>query len=65
VPAAELTAEFAAGASAEDICARSIRTLSDAGVRHFYISNLPINRAARTLQRIMDLAGAAAAKPDR
>ncbi|MEN3338585.1 MAG: hypothetical protein V7647_2261 [Acidobacteriota bacterium] len=64
VPAAELTAEFAAGASAEDICARSIRTLSDAGVRHFYISNLPINRAARTLQRIMDLAGAAAAKPD-
>jgi 5,10-methylenetetrahydrofolate reductase len=66
VPAAGLTAEFAAGASAEEICARSIRTLSDAGVRHFYISNLPINRAARTLRRIMDLAGAvSSAKPDR
>jgi 5,10-methylenetetrahydrofolate reductase len=65
VPAAGLTAEFAAGTSAEEICARSIRTLSDAGVRHFYISNLPINRAARTLRRIMDLAGAVSAKTDR
>ena len=30
----------------------------DLGARHFYISNLPIGDAARTLQRIMDLAGA-------
>ena len=56
VPARELTAEFAAGATADEICARSIRALTAAGVRHFYISNLPVNRAAQTLQRIMDLA---------
>jgi 5,10-methylenetetrahydrofolate reductase len=61
VPARELTAEFAAGATPEEVCARSIRALTVAGVRHFYISNLPINRAAHTLQRIMDLAGSPAA----
>jgi 5,10-methylenetetrahydrofolate reductase len=54
VPAEELATEFAAGATAEQICARSIRALSEAGVRHFYISNLPIRRAALTLQRILD-----------
>ncbi len=61
VPAAELSAEFAGGATAEEICARSIRALTAAGARHFYISNLPIHRAAQTLQRILDLAGANAA----
>lgn len=55
VPAEELTREFEAGASADDVCARSIRTLLDAGVRHFYISNLPIGRAAATLQRVLRL----------
>lgn len=59
VPARELTAEFEAGAKPEEICARSIRALTEAGVRHFYISNLPIHRAAQTLQRILDLAGVA------
>jgi 5,10-methylenetetrahydrofolate reductase len=54
VPAEELTREFAAGATADEICARSIRALAQAGVRHFYISNLPIGRAASTLQRILD-----------
>lgn len=54
VPAAELTREFAAGHTPDDICARSIRVLKAAGVRHFYISNLPIGRAASTLQRIID-----------
>ena len=65
VPAEALTAEFASGATPEAICALSIRRLAEAGVRHFYISNLPINRAAHTLQRIMDLAGAATARPER
>src|SRR5262245_9949318 len=37
VPAAELTAEFGAGASAEEVCARSIRALREAGVTHFYV----------------------------
>jgi 5,10-methylenetetrahydrofolate reductase len=56
VPVEELTREFASGATPEDICARSIRDLSAAGVRHFYISNLPLGRAASTLRRIIALA---------
>jgi 5,10-methylenetetrahydrofolate reductase len=53
VPVEELTKEFAAGATADDVCARSMRALIEAGVRHFYVSNLPIGRAATTLQRIL------------
>ncbi len=60
VPIDALTAEFTAGATPEEICARSIRALTDAGVRHFYVSNLPVHRAAHTLQRILDLAGVGA-----
>jgi 5,10-methylenetetrahydrofolate reductase len=56
VPAKELTEEFAAGATADQICARSIRELTAAGVRHFYISNLPIGKAALTLNRVLRLA---------
>ena len=56
VPIEALSREFAAGASPEEICARSIHALSQIGVRHFYVSNLPLGRAARTLQRIQDLA---------
>jgi 5,10-methylenetetrahydrofolate reductase len=56
VPVAELTTEFAAGATPEQVCARTIRELSEAGVRHFYISNLPIGRAAATLHRVLSLA---------
>jgi len=54
VPAEQLTREFGEGASAEEVCARSIRALLDAGVRHIYISNLPIGGAALTLQRVLD-----------
>jgi len=54
VPIEELTREFAEGATSEEICARSIRTLTEAGVRHFYISNLPLGRAALTLHRILE-----------
>jgi 5,10-methylenetetrahydrofolate reductase len=53
VPVDELTKEFAGGASAEEICARSIRELSEAGARHFYVSNLPLGRAASTLRKIV------------
>ena len=56
VPAEALTREFDAGATPEEICARSIRALTEAGVRHFYISNLPIGRAALTLTRILSAA---------
>jgi hypothetical protein len=55
VPAEALTREFAEGATPEDVCARSIRTLSAAGARHFYVSNLPVGRASVTLQRVLSL----------
>ena len=54
VPAAELTREFGEGATPDEVCARSIRALTEAGAQHFYISNLPIGRAAVTLNRILD-----------
>jgi hypothetical protein len=55
VPVDELRAEFAAGATPDSVCARSIRELTASGVRHFYVSNLPIARAASTLRRVLDL----------
>jgi hypothetical protein len=55
VPVEELRVEFAGGATSESVCARSIRELRAAGVRHFYVSNLPIGRAAATLRRILEL----------
>ena len=57
VPAEGLIKEFGAGASPEEICARTLRALRGAGVRHFYISNLPLGRAAVTMKRILGLAG--------
>jgi hypothetical protein len=60
VPGDALTAEFAAGATPEEICARTLQALWAAGVRHCYISNLPVATARATLQRILRLAGSAA-----
>jgi 5,10-methylenetetrahydrofolate reductase len=54
VPIEELTAEFAAGATPEEVCARTIRALTAAGARHFYISNLPIGRAQSILTEILE-----------
>jgi 5,10-methylenetetrahydrofolate reductase len=56
VPAEGLAQEFAEGATPDQICARSIRALMDSGVRHFYVSNLPVASAAATLRRVMALA---------
>jgi 5,10-methylenetetrahydrofolate reductase len=53
VPAEGLVREFGTGASAEDVCANTIRTLTNAGARHFYISNLPIARAQQVLESIL------------
>ncbi|HEX6465281.1 MAG TPA: hypothetical protein VFZ98_12540, partial [Vicinamibacterales bacterium] len=55
VPVDELRAEFASGATPEAVCARSIRELTASGARHFYVSNLPIGRAAATLSTILKL----------
>jgi 5,10-methylenetetrahydrofolate reductase len=60
VPVEGLTREFGAGATAEEVCAKTIRTLMDAGARHFYISNLPIGRAQQVLGNVLDRAGAKA-----
>jgi 5,10-methylenetetrahydrofolate reductase len=57
VPAEALTREFGAGATAEDVCAKTIRTLLDAGARHFYISNLPVLKAQQVLATILDIVG--------
>ena len=55
VPVDELQKEFGDGATPDSVCARSIRELTASGVRHFYVSNLPIGRAASTLERILKL----------
>lgn len=55
VPIAELREEFGAGATPDSVCARSIRELTASGVRHFYVSNLPVGRAAATLARVLKL----------
>ena len=60
VPAAELTREFAEGATAEEVCVRTIRTLMDLGVRHFYVSNLPVGRAQTALAQILEKVGVTA-----
>ena len=60
VPVEGLTREFAEGATPEDVCARTIRTLMDVGARHFYISNLPVARAQQVLASILDKVGVTA-----
>lgn len=57
VPVEGLAAEFGAGASPVDVCARTIRTLTGLGVRHFYISNLPLRGTAATFNAIMEQTG--------
>ena len=54
VPVEALEAEFAAGATPIDVCARTIRAMMDVGVRHFYISNLPLLGASTTLAAILE-----------
>jgi len=57
VPVEGLTREFGAGDSADEVCARTIRALRAAGVRHVYVSNLPVGRARRTLPNVLALVG--------
>ncbi len=55
VPAEALRREFDAGATPEEVCARSIRALRNAGARHVYVSNLGLGGAARRLRRIQEV----------
>ena len=52
VPAEAITREFAAGASADEICARTIRGLREVGVNRVYISNLDPADAPERLEAI-------------
>jgi len=54
VPAEELALEFEAGASPEEICARSIRELRAAGAEKVYVSNLGSRGAGARLRRILE-----------
>lgn len=53
VPVEELVAEFESGATAEEICARSIRELRSIGAEKIYVSNLGERGAGRKLKRIL------------
>jgi 5,10-methylenetetrahydrofolate reductase len=57
VPIEGLTRDFASGASAEAVCARTIRAALDVGVKHFYLSNLPIARAQTVFEEILGRVG--------
>ncbi len=52
VPAEAITKEFAAGATADEICARTIRGLRDIGVDRVYVSNLDPGDAPERLEAI-------------
>jgi 5,10-methylenetetrahydrofolate reductase len=51
-PIQGLIDEFAAGATAADVCARTIRALRAEGVRHICICNLPMHDASGVLTAI-------------
>jgi 5,10-methylenetetrahydrofolate reductase len=55
VPTEHLAAEFAGGASPQEVCARTITALFGLGVRHVYVSNLPLGRASQTMSQILSL----------
>jgi hypothetical protein len=59
VPVEALSREFGAGASADEVCARTIRALMATGARRFYVSNLPLRGTSQTLARVLDLVAAA------
>ncbi|MEJ2539423.1 MAG: hypothetical protein P8188_05555 [Gemmatimonadota bacterium] len=54
VPAEALAREFEAGATPEEICARSIRAALAAGAAGVYLSNLGLRRAGARLSAILD-----------
>ena len=57
VPAREITREFEGGATAEEICLRTIRGLRAIGADKVYVSNLRSRDVARRLQGIGEAAG--------
>jgi hypothetical protein len=54
VPAAELTREFEAGLSAEEICAKTVRALREVGADKVYLSNLGFEQVDARYRRIVE-----------
>jgi hypothetical protein len=54
VPTEGLQKEFAAGATAVDVCARTLRAMRSLGVRHFCVCNLPMQDSWSTLSAILE-----------
>lgn len=54
VPVEGLTKDFENGATPEDVCAATIRSLRAAGVANIYVSNLPVRKARHTLAAILE-----------
>jgi 5,10-methylenetetrahydrofolate reductase len=52
VPIEDLKRDLGAGISSDEICALSIHSLLQRGVKNVYISNLPMAAAAQTLGRV-------------
>ncbi len=55
VPIAKLSEEFEEGATPEEICAKSIRTLREVGAEKIYVSNLRPRDAVSCLDKILAL----------
>ncbi|HEY7482632.1 MAG TPA: hypothetical protein VH680_19120 [Gemmatimonadales bacterium] len=55
VPAEGVARDFAAGLSAEEICARSIRALREVGADKVYVSNLGFDRPEARYRRLLEL----------
>lgn len=55
VPAEALTREFEAGASSEEICARTIRALRELGVDKVYVSNLGYRRPDERYRNVLEI----------
>jgi hypothetical protein len=55
VPAAELTREFEAGLTAEEICAQTVRALREVGADKVYLSNLGFQQVDTRYRRIVEL----------
>ena len=55
VPAAELTREFEAGMTPEEICAQTVRALRDVGADKVYLSNLGFQGVDTQYRRIVEL----------
>ena len=55
VPAAELTREFEAGLTPEEICAKTVRALREVGADKVYLSNIGFEQVDARYRRIMNL----------